>query len=157
MQHHFKLPAFIRDPLTIPSPETNDPILSTPLPVLPGAISLKQRRRVKTLRPLDTVFRKLPILRAATDPWMRRLGLQTRPRSGLKEVPTAVRSPSPTAAGARGPSWTTTAATNRRGNSRFLTARLRPHVFASTYVITHERRIPDAPGPDGLGAGRESG
>lgn len=60
MQHHFKLPAFIRDPLTIPSPETNDPILSTPLPVLPGAISLKQRRRVKTLRPLDTVVPETP-------------------------------------------------------------------------------------------------
>lgn len=38
-----------------------------------------------------------------------------------------------------------------------LTARLRPHVFASRYVITHGRRLPDAPGPGGLGAGRESG
>ncbi|CAI9165211.1 unnamed protein product [Rangifer tarandus platyrhynchus] len=87
---------------------------------------------------------------------MRGLGLQTRPRSGLREPPTAARSPSPTAVGARGPNWTTRAATNRRGNSRSLTARLRPHVYASKYVITHERRIPDAPGPGDLGAGRES-
>lgn len=53
MQHHFKLPAFIRDPLTTPSPRNQR--VPAPLSVLPGAIGLKQRRRVKTLRPPDRV------------------------------------------------------------------------------------------------------
>ena len=55
MQHHFKLPAFVRDPLTTPSPrnQRSHPPSASARPS--RCIGLRQRRRVKTVRPSDRV------------------------------------------------------------------------------------------------------